>query len=501
MEYLLKVSIVISIFYLFYILFLRNDTFFQFNRIFLLIGIPISFIIPFIVFNNYIEYTPVSTATYYQNLETITRLIATHSKETSFSIWQLLPILYFFGIVVFFLNFIVQFIGIFKIIHKSKNVKNNSFIVIETNKDVLPFSFFKWVVYNPNLFNKNELKQVLTHEKVHVKQYHSLDILTTKIVAVALWFNPFIWLYLKSVKQNLEFIADAGAQESLECKKTYQYTLLKTGFTQQQIAFTNNFFHSPIKKRIMMLQKRKSRKMNQLKYVFIIPILALFLMNFNTEDVYVDKTMTTNSLEKNNDITNENIIEIVFDKNTTLEKLEEKRRYLKENYNFDFDFEIENKDQKLADFKHSFNNGEQKHEATFLKVFPFSSINHSFILKYNIETKLLWIDAIVDGVTYDSTSKRYLDNNSIGFYIDDTDTDQTLKKYEKLMKEKGVDISFLDIKRNAKNRITEIRINAKTKNSKSSYNYKLDGKTYNGIAIGFYSNGNGLEIKPVLNMF
>ena len=130
-------------------------------------------------------------------------------------------------------------------------------------------------------------------------QWHTFDVLLTQCVLAIQWLNPFAWLYKKSLEQNLEFIADAGAQESLECKKTYQYTLLKTGFTQQQIAITNNFFHSPIKKRIMMLQKRKSRKTNQLKYVFIIPILALFLMNFNTEDVYVDKTMTTNNLEKN----------------------------------------------------------------------------------------------------------------------------------------------------------------------------------------------------------
>lgn len=798
MEYLLKVSIVISIFYLFYTLCLKNDTFFQFNRIFLLLGIPISFIIPFIIFNNYIEYTAVSTPTYYQNLETITSPIAIETTETSFSIWQLVPILYIFGIIIFSLNFIVQLIGVFKIIRKSKVVKNDNFIAVETNKDILPFSFFKWVVYNPNSFTNKELKQILAHEKVHVKQNHSLEILTTKIVAVVLWFNPFIWLYLKSIKQNLEFIADATAQENIECTKTYQYTLLKTGFASKQLAITNNFFRSPIKKRIVMLQKRKSKKIYQFKHLLILPILGFFLMNFNTEDIYIEKETTifknkentfllkntfddiqlekfkselkekgylftlneiernasnlitsidfeinknnikgayrnytsiplktiviqylehkrafdintlefneafnnvnnkniieikidknsteedltkkskflkekhnidfvTKIIEKNNknEITKfeftfkngsgaskqtigpigtiqpmvlkynlqtkeltsffldknnipqygnvttlntdkkvviianhytnkslehlksrlknrgvtlefknikrnkdnkiiaigitakskngskikynqnntkpitpiaisyftngnglqigpshlpkrvitppnfkkaskkENIIEIIFNKNTTLKKLEEQSKYLKEKYNIDFDFEIENKDEKLADFKYSFSNGIEKHKATISTVFPFSSIDHALILKYNKESKSIWMDAVMDDVTYDATSKRYLDNN-VGFYIDNTDTDKILKKYKKLMKEKGVAIEFSNIKRDAKNRITEIKIDTKTQNSKSSHNFKLDGETYNGVAISFYSNGNGLKIKPVLNTF
>jgi hypothetical protein len=128
-------------------------------------------------------------------------------------------------------------------------------------------------------------------------------------------------------------------------------------------------------------------------------------------------------------------------------------------------------------------------------------MEHSLIIKYNLETKLISMGSIVDNVKKESDYLRYLDNNAIGFNIGNTDTDKTLKKYKKIIKEKGVIIEFLDIKRDANNRITKITIDAQTKDSKSSYNYKLDGKNFNGISISFYSDGNGLKIKPVLNTF
>ncbi|MBJ6369580.1 M56 family metallopeptidase [Snuella sedimenti] len=152
-----------------------------------------------------------------------------------------------------------------------------------------PFSFFKWMAYNPDQFNKEELNHIIAHEKAHIKQYHSIDILLCQFTAIVLWFNPFIWFYKKALQQNLEFIADSNAQNTSMCKTSYQHVLLKTSMPSHQMALTSTFYNSSIKKRIVMLQKSKSKKRNLFKYALILPFLVLFLMGFNTKEVYVAK--------------------------------------------------------------------------------------------------------------------------------------------------------------------------------------------------------------------
>ncbi|WP_452228992.1 M56 family metallopeptidase [Lacinutrix sp. MEBiC02404] len=133
----------------------------------------------------------------------------------------------------------------------------------------------------------------MNHEKVHAKQFHSIDILCIQLATVVFWFNPFIWLYKKEVQQNLEFIADKHAQRNSTNKKSYEYVLLKTSIANQSLALANNFYTSLIKKRIVMLHKSKSRKLNALKYVLVLPLLTLFLMSFNTKEIYLN-TNTSN---------------------------------------------------------------------------------------------------------------------------------------------------------------------------------------------------------------
>ncbi len=289
MEYLLKVSAVVAIFYISYKLFLQRDTFFESNRWFLIIGLLSSLMIPFLVIPIYIEYTPVDLSDF-----TINEQISTENIEKPFSILDYLPIIYGLGVAFFSIRFFIQFISLATLILKNKGLKKENFVFIETETNILPFSFFNWIVYNPEKFNPTELEQIITHEKVHAKQYHSLDILITHLSCIVLWFNPFIWFYHKDLKQNLEFIADRKTVKEYNCKKSYQYTLLKTSMPSHQMALSNHFYNSLIKKRIVMLQKSKSKKINLLKYALVIPIIALFLMSFNTEEVFIEKDIKPN---------------------------------------------------------------------------------------------------------------------------------------------------------------------------------------------------------------
>ncbi len=284
MEYLIKASAVVAIFYVFYKLLLQRDTFFQSNRWFLLIGLLVALYIPMIVIPIYIEYTPidVSHLTFSE--------VANTPAKTGLDFMGYAMITYVLGIAFFSIRFLIQIFSLAMLIIKNKKEKHGGYIYVKTNADVSPFSFFNWIVYNPEQFNESELNQIISHEKVHAKQYHSIDILLIHLASIALWFNPFIWFYNKDLKQNLEFLADSNTVNETTCKKSYQYTLLKTSVPSHQLALSNNFYNSLIKKRIVMLQKSKSKQINKLKYVLIIPLLAVFLMSFSTKNIYIEKS-------------------------------------------------------------------------------------------------------------------------------------------------------------------------------------------------------------------
>jgi len=284
MEYLLKVSAVISIFYVCYKIFLQGHTFFNQNRAFLILGIFTAFALPFLVIPIYVEYTPVDITNYDPLLIT-----ANENIQTPFSIFNYLPTIYLLGVACFSIRFLIQLISLGLVISKSKKEKHGKYTYIKTHKDQSPFSFFNWIVFNPNSFKNSELEQIIIHEKIHANQKHSIDVLLMQLSCIALWFNPFIWFYTKALKQNLEFIADYETQGQIDCKKSYQTTLLKTSLPSHQMALTNNFHTSLIKKRIVMLHKSKSKNINLFKYTLVIPLLITFIFNCNTKVIAQSK--------------------------------------------------------------------------------------------------------------------------------------------------------------------------------------------------------------------
>ncbi|MFD1163593.1 M56 family metallopeptidase [Hwangdonia seohaensis] len=524
MEYLLKASTVIAIFYLCYKLFLQRDTFFQSNRWFLLIGLITAFALPYVVIPIYIEYTPMPI----QNFEVTDASAIAETTEAPFNIWHYALVVYAIGVALFSLRFLVQLGSLALLILNNKKQRQNGFTFIETQNETQPFSFFRWIVFNPNQFDNTELQHIIAHEKVHVKQYHSIDILISQLAAIVFWFNPITWFYKKDLQQNLEFIADYKAQKQSSCKKSYQHLLLKTSVPHQHIAITNNFYSSLIKKRIVMLHKSKSKKINLLKYALVLPFLALFLMGFNTEEVYVEKvldndssTKITNKVEQQ-EITKENDkIKIIFRKNLSdkdLNKIEKKLQSmgvvftyseLKRNAKGEITkiitkFETEggsctyNSDQSPIEpfyyFKHeeTCGVGGIEHIKTVNDEFDF---NNSKTLDFgssknshNSKTKLKRTTAKQNP----NTQKIKPFNVTITKNFTDKDFENAIKRG----KEKGVTLKFSKIKRNSKNEIIAIYAEFKTKNG--SGNYSLNGDkpikpfAYRQNSEGF---GFGTEIK------
>jgi bla regulator protein blaR1 len=288
MEYLIKSTAILSLFYIFYKLFLQNETFFQSIRSYFLIGVVTAIILPLIIIPEYVVIEPaaISSKLYVGSIS--------QTMESQKVDWnKILLYLYLTGVIIFSLRFLIQLSSLLWLIFTQQKIRDGKYILIKTNKNIAPFSFFNCIVYNPEKFNAAELNQIIKHEKIHVDHLHSIDVILSQFITIANWFNPFIWLYNKEVQKNLEFIADDFTQYFTPEKKTYQYLLLKTITPNRQLALTNNFYNSLIKKRINMLQKNRSNKAMYFKFAFIIPILIAFVFTFNTEVIAQQKMIKT----------------------------------------------------------------------------------------------------------------------------------------------------------------------------------------------------------------
>ncbi|WP_274476273.1 M56 family metallopeptidase [Mangrovimonas aestuarii] len=280
MEYLLKASAVITLFYLSYYFFLRKDTFFNWNRGFLLLGLLSSVVIPLVVIPIYKEVEPMLIG----QLEGLP-LIESQDQLKSILTWeQMLMLVYLIGVTLLGINFGLELISILKTIIKNKRYRSGGLVYVET-RSTSPCSFFNYIIYNPDNFTSSELELVKTHESVHAKQKHSIDTLLIQLACTLLWFNPIVWLYKKAIIHNLEFIADRVTQNQTESTKEYQHLLLKNSISDYHLALANTFYNSLIKKRIVMLHKNQSNPNHLFKVVLVLPLLAAFMLGFNTKTI------------------------------------------------------------------------------------------------------------------------------------------------------------------------------------------------------------------------
>jgi len=346
MIYVLKASGILTLFYFVYQAFLKKETFFRVNRYFLLIGVIAAFICPFIIIDTYIEITPSPFA----STNSLPESYYFETSQPAFNWQDLLFIAYLIGILVLGLKFMFQLLAIRKVIRSNHISKKDGCIYVETDRDIAPFSFFRYIFYNPDKFEPLELEAILKHERAHSSQQHSIDLLIAHLVTIVMWGNPFSWLYKKNIEQNLEFLADDTAIKNVASERAYKYTLLKVSGNQFFTPITNNFYSSLIKKRIVMLHKSKSNKRNALKMALILPALAVFLLSFNTRTIYVPKTNSEAGVAYVS-AEGQKTVQILINKDTTDEELEEIKKDLTA-IGIDFSYTVvHNSNKEIIDIK------------------------------------------------------------------------------------------------------------------------------------------------------
>ncbi|NQW36687.1 MAG: TonB-dependent receptor plug domain-containing protein [Flavobacteriales bacterium] len=328
MDYLLKSAGIITLFFLVYKIFLEKDTFFKSIRLFLISGIVLSFIMPLVSITTYKEIITKDLSNF-----VVVNSSTTTPIEVVFDWQNLIFILFAIGLCITVGNLLVNLLSLIKLLSQSDVKRYNNFKIITTTKQISPFSFFNYIVYNPSQFNETELKQLLKHEQTHALELHTVDMLLAQILVCVQWFNPLAWLYKKAVNQNLEYIADQSAKYTVTLKN-YSYLLLKTTTPNYQMALANNFYNSLLKKRIMMLHKNHSHRLSQLKLALILPLLIAFIFVFNTKVVAQHKD--------NNHKIDVTVFAMTLDKDFTSEDV----AYIKSTFKNDFDFQIKIKNVK-----------------------------------------------------------------------------------------------------------------------------------------------------------
>ena len=444
--YLLKSSAILVLLYGCYWLFLRKETLFISNRVFFLIGIVLSLSLPWITFTETVllPYTPTI------NMVSVTETtLAANEEALTFSWMQLIIVVYTLGCLFFGLRLLLQFTTLSKLKKISQITLEPPYRHIKTPKPIAPFSFFNSIFYYPKNFSDKELAAIIRHEKVHAAQKHSLDIILVELLFIILWFNPFIWLYKNHLKQNLEFLADEACQTS--DRKFYQMLLLKEAVGVTNIPLSTSFYNSIIKKRIVMLNQKRSKKINFTKSLIVLPVLALFLMAFNTKTIYQVSETTT---QQSNDI------ELVIEKNTQNQTLDIIKNVLLEK-KIDFSYTVvRNETSEIIDLeldmKDISNNDAFDYNAYYKSTStgPISSV----VIKLNPTTKSVTIG---EGNASKFTNEAYTVTSAvtdINIGIDKDSKTETYIKNQKFLKEKGVEIDFKGVKRNEKNEITAIKV-------------------------------------------
>ena len=314
--HLIKSCLVLSLFLVAYLLFLRKETFFNANRIFLGVGVCTAVLLPFLKITQivYIERVPLQ----FLEASTLSSSMTPLKTDPIFDVWMLVGIVYGIGVLVLSLRLIGQFSQIWSIRRASEIKRENSFYHVRTPLKIAPFSFFRHIFYYPKQFASTDLNLIVAHEKVHARELHSLDILFMELLVILQWFNPLAWYYSAMVKQNLEFVADHKTCKQKIDRKQYQYLMLNQVLSHQNLTIVNPFFNSitqlslfgkriplrlpggQIKKRIVMLHQTPSKQTNHLKTLFVIPFIAIFLLAFNIkkEMRYKDKTPIDNTVKE-----------------------------------------------------------------------------------------------------------------------------------------------------------------------------------------------------------
>ena len=285
--FLFKVNIALLLFCAGYYLVLRHLTFYVLNRIYLVTAIIFATVYPKIDLTAF--------AQRHENIAAPVQTVLLHWQVPAAELvkpfaapnyWARATLLFWAGVALLALRLFVQLFSLLKLYRNSVPATISEHGVRLITGKAAPFSFWRSIYVNPDNHSPADLQAILLHEQAHVNGWHTIDILLAELSSIFYWFNPGVWLIKKAVRENIEFITDRKILNNGVDTKAYQYSLVNVSFNTNSPGIVNHFNISTIKKRIIMMNAKRSSKFKLTRYAFVLPAIALLLV-FSLSDAAV----------------------------------------------------------------------------------------------------------------------------------------------------------------------------------------------------------------------
>ncbi|UBZ07486.1 M56 family metallopeptidase [Salegentibacter mishustinae] len=287
LQYIIQVVLFQLGFLLMYELLLKKETFFNINRLYLLVTPLVSLLLPLLKIQSLSTLVPADSISVIsqvllpevyiggqpENIQQLPAVNVAQGQGLQINWWL---VTYVAGVVLSLVLLLKKYQNLNHLFRFRRISEDKELRIIEVPNSKIACTFYKTVFLGDKL-SEAEKQQILSHELVHVKQKHSLDLVFFEALKIIFWFNPLVYIYQSRIATLHEFIADANVVKTTT-RRSYYEQLLNTAFNTQNISFINQFFnHSLIKKRIIMLQKSRSKTIAKFKYLFVLPLLFMML--------------------------------------------------------------------------------------------------------------------------------------------------------------------------------------------------------------------------------
>ena len=280
--YLIKITLCWSISYAGYAALLRQTTFFQLNRFYLLGTFVLSLFIPLLPWANVLPWlytNPESPAVYMLPVvsaapEHIQALVQAAAPRTP--VWQqVLWVIYALGAILFVFRLGLALWKLWAWRKQGQKEFFPEFCLVHTEKTAMPFSFFRWLYWPSQMdAGESESRQILEHEIAHIRQWHSLDLFIVEAVSALLWFHPLPRMYGIALRNVHEYLADKAALRK-GSRKGYGRLLIRQALMGNTFPLVHNFSPAQLKKRIKMMTTHQTRPGALLRYALLLPLPLL----------------------------------------------------------------------------------------------------------------------------------------------------------------------------------------------------------------------------------
>jgi len=273
-DYLFKVAICLAAGYLFYHFLLRNDVNFLGNRLFLLFMLPLSFLLPLAPLQSPFRSLTITP-------DVLAALPAMPAVETPAapSFASIIVILYWTGVALLMLRILFHLFHLYRLQHSHPRERLRNITLVRVAAPIPPFSFFNRIfLHTPKNFDAGEIEQIISHESVHIRQLHSLDILVMEVVVALQWFNPVVWFYRKALKETHEYLADREVIAQGFNADGYRLLLFEQQFGAKLFEFASHLKQSQIKRRMFMMNRMHKAGKAPFKIILALPLIALLAL-------------------------------------------------------------------------------------------------------------------------------------------------------------------------------------------------------------------------------